>query len=258
MPSKIIDLSQGGFNATITLNAGDQRFIKVNPSSSSAADEIPFQIRIEKTSTDKAVTTAEPADLTEVENWVSFTAEADGSYEFNVTRNAGNINSTIYAYKNLYDTSSVANNSRLKLVLSQGETIWFKATATSLLSDMTKADNLTVRKSGEARVTNVTSGSSVTLSDLATAEDNGSFYTFVKVISDTDGEYKFSCSNNEITGMALYTSFNVSGYGSTISSVDGTYSAERYVRAGGAVYLKLVSNQVATGITLTVESRTAN
>lgn len=121
--SRIINLSQGGFNDTISLNTGDQRFIKVNPSNSSAADEIPFQIRIEKTSTDKAVTTTTPADLTEVENWVSFTAEADGSYEFSVTRNAGNTNPTIYAYKNLYDTSSAASGSPLKLVLSQGETI---------------------------------------------------------------------------------------------------------------------------------------
>lgn len=256
---KAIDLSQGGFNDTIALDAGDQRFIKVNPDNSSAADEIPFQIRIEKTSTDKAVTTTTPADLTEVENWVSFTAEADGSYEFSVTRNAGNTNPTIYAYKNLYDTLYTPSRSQLKLVLSQGETIWLKVKASSLLSDITKADKLTARKSGEVQIANVTSGSPVTLNNLATTEDNGSCYTFVKVISDTDGSYKFSCNNNEITSIALYTSFNVSGYGSPISSVNGTYSTERDMRAGEAVYLKLVSSQVVTGITLTVESSsTAN
>ncbi len=257
--SKVISLSQGGFNDTIALKAGDQRFIKVNPDNSSAADEIPFQIRIEKTSTDKAVTTTTPADLTEVENWVSFTAEADGSYEFSVTRNAGNTNPTIYAYKNLYDTLYTPSRSQLKLVLSQGETIWLKVKASSLLSDITKADKLTARKSGEVQIANVTSGSPVTLNNLATTEDNGSCYTFVKVISDTDGSYKFSCNNNEITSIALYTSLNVSDYGSPISSVNGTYSTERDMRAGEAVYLKLVSSQVVTGITLTVESSsTAN
>ena len=257
--SRIINLSQGGFNATIALNAGDQRFIKVNPSNSSGADEIPFRIKIEKTSTDKAVTTAAPADLTEVENWVSFTAEADGCYSFSVTREAGNINSYLYVYKNLYDTSYDTYGSQPKLILSQGETIWLKATASSLLSDITKPDKLTARKSGEVQIANVKSDSSVTLSDLATAEDNGSCYTFVKVISDTDGSYKFSCSNSGITSMVLYTSFNMSDYGSTVYPVSGTCSTECDMTAGEAVYLKLVSSQVVTGITLTVESSsTAN
>ena len=259
--SKIINLSQGGFNTTIPLNAEEQRFIKVNFYSSSAADEIPFRIRIEKTSTDKAVTTAASVDLTEVENWVSFTADADGIYEFSVTRNGGNINSYLDVYKNFYDPSYAARGSQLKLVLSQGETIWLKATATSLLSDMTKADKLTARKSGEVRIANVTSDSSVTLSDLATAEDNGAFYTFVKVISVTDGSYTFSCNNNEITRMALYTSFNVSSdYGNVngTPSSEGIVSVQRDMTAGEAVYLKLVSSQVVAGITLTVESSTAN
>ena len=257
--SRIINLSQGGFNATIALNAGDQRFIKVNPSNSSGADEIPFRIKIEKTSTDKAVTTAAPADLTEVENWVSFTAEADGCYSFSVTREAGNINSYLYVYKNLYDTSYDTYGSQPKLILSQGETIWLKATASSLLSDITKPDKLTARKSGEVQIANVKSDSSVTLSDLATAEDNGSCYTFVKVISDTDGSYKISCSNSGITSMVLCTSFNMSAYGSTVYPVSGTCSTECDMTAGEAVYLKLVSSQVVTGITLTVESSsTAN
>lgn len=149
--SKVINLSQGGFNTTIPLNAEEQRFIKVNFYSSSAADEIPFRIRIEKTSTDKAVTTAASVDLTEVENWVSFTADADGIYEFSVTRNGGNINSYLYAYENLYDTTSVGSGSQLKLDLGQGDTIWLKATATSLLSDMAKVDKLTAKKSEEVQ-----------------------------------------------------------------------------------------------------------
>lgn len=256
---KVIDLSKGGFNDTISLNTGDQRFIKVNPSNSSAADEIPFQIRIEKTSTDKAVTTTTPADLTEVENWVSFTAEADGSYEFSVTSDGGNIDSYLYVYKNLYDTLYAARGSQLKLVLSQGETIWLKATALSLLSDITNADQLTARKSGEVQIANVTSGSPVTLDNLATTEDKGFYYTFVKVISDTDGSYKFSCSNSGINSMVLYTSFNMSDYGSTVHPASGTCSTERDMTAGEAVYLKLVFNQEVTGITLTVESSsTAN
>lgn len=133
------------------------------------------------------------------------------------------------------------------------------ATASSLLSDITKPDKLTARKSGEVQIANVKSDSSVTLSDLATAEDNGSCYTFVKVISDTDGSYKFSCSNSGITSMVLYTSFNMSDYGSTVYPVSGTCSTECDMTAGEAVYLKLVSSQVVTGITLTVESSsTAN
>lgn len=159
----------------------------------------------------------------------------------------------------MYDTSYATSGSQPKLILSQGETIWLKVKASSLLADITNADKLTVRKSGEVQIANVTSGSSVTLSNLATAEDNRAFYTFVKVISDTDGSYKFSCSNSGINSMVLYTSFNMSGYGSTVYPVSGTCSTECEMTAEEAVYLKLVSNQEVTGITLTVESSsTAN
>lgn len=131
--------------------------------------------------------------------------------------------------------------------------------ASSLLSDITNADQLTARKSGDVRIANVTSDSPVALNNLATTEDNGAFYTFVKVISDTDGSYKFSCSDSGINRMVLYRSFNMSGYGSTVYPANGTCSTERDMRAGEAVYLKLVSNQEVTGITLTVESSsTAN
>lgn len=247
---KDIDLANGGYMSTISLNAGAKRFIKVESDSEQA-----FKIRVEKASSDKAVTTTTPVDLTEVENWVSFTADADGYYEFTVTAKAGNIRTYIYAYENAYDAADIASGSPLKAALAQGETIWLKIVANALLADTSNADQLMVQKLREVRVFHITEDSSGTLGEVATVEDSGNHYALVKIIADTEGRYTISCSNSNISSIALYTNPALSGYGSIIdSNSEGVYSVQRNMKAGEAIYLKLTASQEVTGIGLNVKS----
>lgn len=200
-----VSLSRGGYMKSIVIGAGETRYIKVEGYSSTEQE---FKLSVNRISPDKTVNADAPADLKDFDNWISFTADADGYYGFGITKNVNKVSNYLYAYRNITDTSYIAyenisGDELLKVVLSQGETIWINATLNSSLAENETPDQITVRKLGDV---NERSLSKEVWTDFTFVADGDAKYVIVKCTAKQNGDYMFFCENDNVNRLSVYNS----------------------------------------------------
>lgn len=249
-----VNLANGAFMNAITIGAGETRYLKVNNTNSDAKS---FQVKIQKVE-DQTVTTEKPVDLTLQENWVSFTADADAYYAFQIKKTAANTNLNILVYADREGREQIASyQGSGGMTLEQDQTIWLKATANYPAAAEETVDQLMAAKAGE--INQVTGTGEVNGLKIANAFD--SFYAVVKFTADAEGSYTFKGADANISSMAIYEDSALSKYIGTVDTPveeeDGskTWRTDpRTMSAGDTVYLRINLSAASTDLSLTVST----
>lgn len=256
---KFVDLVNGVFMDAISVGTGETRYLKITNGYSVDTE---FQVKIQKVPEEMSVTTETPADLTLGTNWVSFTADADAYYSFNIIKEASNTNNYIEAYEEKGATSSIASNyNGLNMVLNQGQKIWLKVTASSPAASDKTADKLTAGKLGE--VNSVTGTSEVQNLPVIDVAESGStsHYAIVKFTANEDKQYTFKGTDTNIKSLYVYKDCELSIWQASSSNVetsDGVNSctASCPMSTGDVVYLRINLSAASTDLSLTVSTDT--
>lgn len=138
-------------------------------------------------------------------------------------------------------------------LLNAGEKRFIKVTA-----EAEQAFSIRVTKA-EIKTASISGGDMVTLNDLTfETNERGSYSAVVKVTAEESSRYTFTCANNSVTGLYLYTNSEMTGsVGNTQTDVteEGVtvYIARCYIEAGSSVYLDVRAYSALTGVSLTAQ-----
>lgn len=252
--------SMGSVNANAVsvwekvVSADEKLYLRIRTSGNSS-DPVEFTIKAEKVA---------PAELKADEGvalngklqWVSFTAEEAGQYNFNVyDTSTGNSNTgvngfSLNEYKDImqtlplkYSSSGPSFSYGITKVMERNETILIQVRYSNS-GDLPESRKVKVEKRRPVNIVSV--GSQTTVSTTAV---NSQHTAIVKFVAEEDGSYTFACSAGT-TGVSVSSAQvyvdkpYLDGTSTSLikDSETGTYKAAVELTTGQAAYLKVLTS----------------
>ncbi|MDE7187644.1 MAG: hypothetical protein K2O13_09080, partial [Lachnospiraceae bacterium] len=241
------------------VSADEKLYLRIRTSGNSS-DPVEFTIKAEKVVPEE-LKVDEGVALNSKLQWVRFTAEEAGQYNFNVYDTSSGSSDTgvngfyLTDYKDIMQTSYLYRfesgsslSSGMTKVMDQNETILIQVQYSSSYGDLPESRKVKVEKRMPVSV--IGAGSQTTVGTTAV---NSQQTAIAKFVAEEDGSYTFACSastsgvtvNTNFTGVYVDNPYFISGSVDRFtedSSNPGTYKAAVELTAGQAAYLKVVTN----------------
>ena len=234
------------------------------------SDPVEFTIKAEKVAPAELTVDAGVA-INSKSQWVSFTAEEAGQYNFNVYDTPSESGETgvsgfyLSEYKDIMQTSYLKRassgsspSSGMTKVMDQNETILIQVQYSFGYGDLPESRKIKVEK--RMPVSAVSAGSQTTVSTTKVGSEHTAI---VKFVAEEDGSYTFACSEGTSGVNVSYARVYVDKpyldgtyTPLTKNSSTGKYSAAVELTAGQTAYLKVVTGSEATSLQVEITEDT--
>ena len=234
------------------------------------SDPLEFTIKAEKVAPAELTVDAGVA-INSKSQWVSFTAEEAGQYNFNVYGTSSESGDTgvsgfeLYEYKDIMETSYLKKvysgsflSSGMTKVMDQNETILIQVQYSSNYGNVPESKKVKVEK--RMPVSAVSAGSQMTVSTTKVGSEHTAI---VKFVAEEDGSYTFACSADtsgvNVSNAWVYVDrpyLDVRYTQLTQESGAGAYKAAVELTAGQTAYLKVVTGSEATSLQVEITKET--